>query len=236
MVQTRSKKSLKNIVFVFGGYFINLLLQLINRLLFVNYLSQEYLGINGLFSNILSMLALSELGIGAAIIYALYEPIAKKDIEKVKSLMLLYKKMYTAIGCFILVVGIAITPFVDFFIKEKLDIPYLKFYFLLYVLNSGISYFYTYKRSIIICNQEEYISTITTTLASFFTKGAQIAVLVLTRNFTLFLVIQILFTRLENIVISKIADKKFPYLKDNYIRPLSNDEKKKIKNNVFAMM
>ena len=91
--KSRTQKSIKNIIYAMGGYAVTLILQLVNRLVFVKCLSVEYLGINGLFTNILSMLALSELGIGTAIVFALYKPVAEKNIEKIKSLMALYKKL-----------------------------------------------------------------------------------------------------------------------------------------------
>lgn len=233
---SRSQKSLTNIIFAFGGYAVSLILQLVNRFVFVKFLTEEYLGINGLFSNILSMLALSELGIGTAIVFALYKPVAEKDIEKIKSLMALYKKLYTMIGWIILVIGFALTPFLQLFIKEMPDIPNLRIYYMLYVLNSGVSYFYTYKRSLIICNQDEFISTATTTLASVGTKLTQIIVLFLTRNYMLFLITQVIFTRLENVIIARIADKQYPYLKEKNIKPLEKSETAAIKKNVLAMM
>lgn len=217
------------------AYFLTLLLQLVNRYFFVKYLNTEYLGLNGLFTNMISLLSLSEMGIGTAMIYALYKPVANHNIEEIKSLMHLYKKLYTYIGVFILAVGTAFIPFLDYFIEEDTDIKYISLYFFLYVINAGISYFYTYKRSIIICNQQDYISTITTTTTTLITRIVQIVVLLLTGNFLLYLIVQILFTRIENIVISKIADKKYPYLLETDIQALSKEKLKKIKNNISAM-
>ncbi len=149
----RTKSSIKNVSITLVGALATMLLQLVNRKIFVNYLASEYLGLNGLFSNILSMLSLSELGVGTAMVYALYRPVAEKDVEKIKSLMALYKRMYTVIGSFILCIGLAITPFLGVFIKEMPDIPYIHLYYVMYVLDIGLSYFYTYKRSLIVCNR-----------------------------------------------------------------------------------
>lgn len=234
---SRTENSIKNISYAIIGYAVSLFLQLANRLVFVKLLSAEYLGISGLFTNVLSLLSLSELGVGAAIVFALYKPVAENDIEKIKSLMSLYKRLYSIIGSIILVVGLLLTPFLKYIIKEMPDdIPLIYLYYMLYVINSGISYFYTYKRSLIICNQEEYISTTTTMVASVGTKILQIVVLLLFKNYTLFLLVQIGFTRIENLVISKIADRRYPFLKEKNIVPLSTDEKLEIKTNVFAMM
>ena len=233
---SRTKNSIRNIIFTIAGFVITTLLQLVNRKVFILFLSSEYLGLNGLFSNILSMLSLSEMGIGTAIIFALYKPIAEKDTERIKSLMALYKKLYTCIGCFVLLAGAVLTPFLHLMIKEIPDIPYIHLYYLMFVIDSGMSYFYTYKRSLIICNQDNYISTTTTMLASAGTRIVQLVVLLLTHNYFLFLLVQILFTRLENVVISKIADRQYPFLKDKDYQILSREEKVSIRNNVLAMM
>lgn len=233
---SRMNKSIKNVSFAMAGYFVSVILQLINRLMFVRFLSAEYLGVNGLFTNIISLLAISELGIGTAIVFALYKPVAHKDTEKIKSLMALYKRLYAIIGWCILVVGTLLTPFLQFLIKEMPDIRFLRVYYILYVLNAGISYFFTYKKSLIICNQEEYISTSVTMAVSVCTKVSQILILCLTKSFLLYLILQVVFTGAENIVIARIADKKYPYLKDRDVKPLEKSETDNIRKNVFAMM
>ena len=232
----RTKSSIKNVSITMLGAIVTMLLQLINRRVFVNYLASDYLGLNGLFSDILSMLSLSELGIGAAMVFALYKPVAEKDYEKIKSLMQLYKKYYTIIGCFVLGVGIALTPFLKFLIKEMPNIPFIHLYYIMYVVDSGMSYFYTYKRSLIICNREDYISSMTTMLSSVGMRMVQLLVLVFTHNYFLFLLVQIIFTRVENIVISKIAEKKYPYLREKNIKSLDAETKEGIKKNIFAMV
>ena len=232
----RTKNSIRNVFFTIIGSMVITILQLVNRKVFVAFLAEEYLGLNGLFSNILSVLSVSEMGIGTAMIFSLYQPVANRDTEKIKSLMALYKKLYSVIGWFVLCAGAAITPFLHFFIKEMPDIPYIHLYFLMFVLDSGISYFYTYKRSIIICNQQDYISSISTMSASVATRITQLLILVFTHNYFLFLLAQIAFTRLENVIISKIADKKYPYLKEKNIQPLEKEDTDKIKKNIFAMM
>ncbi|HCX48262.1 MAG TPA: hypothetical protein DG757_04320, partial [Bacillus sp. (in: Bacteria)] len=128
-------------------------------MIFVQTLSSEYLGINGLFSNILSMLSIAELGVGAAIVYSLYKPLSEQDVPKIKTLMSLYKKAYITIGMFIAITGVIITPFLNFIIKDMPDIPYIEFIYVLFVLNSAMSYFFSYKRSLIIADQKRYIAT-----------------------------------------------------------------------------
>lgn len=232
----RTRSSIKNVAITMIGAIVTMLLQLVNRKVFVLFLSSEYLGLSGLFSDILSMLSLSEMGIGTAMVYALYKPVADKDIEKIKSLMLLYKRIYTIIGCFILFIGVALTPFLGGLINEMPDIPYIHLYFVMYILDAGMSYFYTYKRSLIICNRENYISSMTMMFSSIGLRATQLLVLLFTHNYFLFLLVQIIFTRLENVVISKIAEKKYPYLKEKNIRPLDKETTDQIRRNTFAMI
>lgn len=233
---SRTAKSVKNLIFTFGGYFITLVLQFISRSIFIKMLSAEYLGLSGLFSNILSILAVSELGIGTAMTYALYKPISDHNTEKIKSLMKLYKRLYTLIGLAIIVLGTLLAPFLQYLVADMPDIPYIRLYYLLYVFNSGISYFYSYKRSLIICDQQSYVSTVTTTIASITTKLLQIIVLYFTGNFMLFLLVQIGVTFAENIWISCIADKKYPFLREKNIEKLTADDKNSIKRNVKGML
>lgn len=152
MDKGRIHKSILNVIFSMGSSIIILVLSFINRTIFVRILSTEYLGLNGLFTNILGFLSLAELGIGSALNYTLYKPIKENDIELIKSIMHLYKKLYIGIGVFVIAAGLFITPFLSFFIKGMTENnSYILLYYILFVLNSGLSYFYTYKRALIIC-------------------------------------------------------------------------------------
>ncbi|MDE6024411.1 MAG: oligosaccharide flippase family protein [Lachnospiraceae bacterium] len=237
MEKSRTYNSVKNVIFSIGTYIITLILEFVSRTIFIHLLTEEYLGLNGLFANILSFLSLAELGVGTAMSYALYKPLKENDTEVVKSIMYLYRKLYCIIGFIVLAVGFMLTPFLPHLIKEMPEnMPYLYLYYILYVLNSGISYFYTYKRSIIICDQKEYISTISTTIAGISRLLLQIIVLLVTKSYSLYLVVMILTTLGENIVISTIAGKQYPYLKERNVDALSSEITTTIKKNVFAML
>ncbi|WP_346689595.1 hypothetical protein [uncultured Cloacibacillus sp.] len=218
------------------GQILGILIGFVSRKVFVMCLSAEYLGLNGLFSNILSMLALAELGVGSAIVYSLYKPIAQENTEEIKSLMRLYKQIYTAVGVFILIAGSALTPFLHLFIRELPNIPNIRQIYFIYVVNSAISYFFTYKRSIIIANQKWYVVTMYHYSLYFCMNVAQMFVLWLTRDFILFLLIQTASTFAENVLLSRKADSLYAYLRDKVIQPLSLDVKNEIKKNVFAMI
>lgn len=219
-----------------GGQLVALLMQLIVRIVFVRYLSNEYLGLSGLFSNILTMLSLVELGVGPAMTFSLYKPLAENNTPKVKSLMRLYQKTYRMIGVVVLVLGIITLPVYPYFINGKPDIPNLNLIYFLFVFNTGVSYFYSYKRSLIASDQKRYIETLTHYICYLIYNVVQIVVLVLTQNYILFLLCQVASTFLENLILSKIADKMYPYLKEKDAEPLSKEDIGMLKRNVGAMV
>lgn len=232
----RTKSSIKNLFFAMTGQSAALIISFFSRIAFMQVLGTEYLGLNGLFTNILSILSLVELGIGPAMTFSLYKPLAENDTEKVKSLMRLYKKAYISIGIVILIFGIIITPFLEVFIKTNPNIPYIHLIFLLFVLNAAISYFYSYKRSLIISDQKRYIATIYRYSFFVLLNIIQIIVLYLTHDFILFLVCQIIATFVENIIVSKKADKLYPFLKEKTVRKLDKPTFSEITRNVRAML
>lgn len=232
----RIKNSMKNIIFGLGGQIFTTLLSFISRTIFIYVLGGEYLGVNGLFSNILSMLSLAELGVGSAIIYNMYKPLAEKNKEQLKSLMKLYKNAYTLIGITIALIGLAITPFLNFIIKDKPDIPYLTVIYLLFLLNSVVSYFFIYKSSLIIADQKNYIVTIQRQKFMLIQTILQIIILLTTKNYIIYLLIQIICSFLLNLSLSKRADKIYPFLKERNVRSLNKNNKNEIFKHVAAMM
>ena len=182
------------------------------------------------------ILSFAELGIGNAIIYSMYKPLAIDDKEKIKSLMALYAKAYNLIGIFIFVAGLLVIPFMDYIIKDAPNIKEnLNFIYLLFLANTTISYFFVYKKSIIIADQKSYIVSLYQQAFHIIQVLAQIVFLLLTHEYILFLVIQIVCTLLNNIITAKKADRMFPYLRVGKPRPLDKEERKSIFTNVRAL-
>lgn len=138
----RTRNSIINLITALIGQIIGILAALISRVVFLKCLPIEYLGLSGLFTNILTIFSLVELGIGPAINFALYKPLAEKDNDKVKALMSLYKKAYISIGVIILILGIVFIPYYKFFIQAQGNIKNLDAIYFLYVLNTAVSYFF----------------------------------------------------------------------------------------------
>ena len=140
--RSRTEYSILNIIAGVGGYIVNTILGFICRMVFVKCLAADYLGVNGLFTNILTMLSLAELGIGGAIVYALYKPLAENDERKIASLVKVYGTAYKVIGCVIGIIGICLMPFLNIIITEQPNISesiYLLYIFKVIVVPSPIT-------------------------------------------------------------------------------------------------
>ncbi|MDT4762160.1 polysaccharide biosynthesis C-terminal domain-containing protein [Sphaerochaeta sp. PS] len=233
---SRISNSVKNFKFGTVGYFISYLGNFVTRKIFVMYLTVEYLGLNGLFSNILSLLSFAELGIGTAICFSLYKPLAFNEIDKIQALMQLFRKAYTTIGLLILGIGLSLIPLLPSILGEVPEIPHINFIYSLFVINSGISYFLGYKRTLLIADQKKYLDTTYYYGFQVVKYVLQVIVLVFTNNYILFLSVMLFTTVVENLVISQKANKIYPFLLEKGKKTLDRDEKLKIQKNVFALI
>ena len=236
-MESRTKNVAKN---AFVGLIMKIIIfivQFVCRTFFIKTLSTEYLGVNGLFTNILTMLSFAELGIGNAIIFKLYKPIAENNKEKVKTYLNFYKKAYVIIGIIILIVGICIIPFLKYIVNDAPNISEnLTFIYVLFLINSSVSYFFTYKRSIIYGYQKEYIATFRESIIVILQNIFQIIFLLLTHNYIVYLLIQVFATIIQNIWVSKKAEKMFPYIKEKEYKKLSKSEEKSIFKDVKSLL
>ena len=227
---------MKNIAFGLGGQMLNILMSFIMRTVFVNTLSEAYLGVNGLFTNILMVFSLADLGVGTAIIYSLYKPIAIGDKSKIQALMNMYATAYRIIGLVIIGLGLAMTPFLEVFVKTDQEIPDLKLIFMLFVLNTASTYFLSYKGTLITAHQKNYIVTNVVYSTSIVCYGIQILIMVLTKNYVFTLSIQVATNMLQNVITMIIANRMFPYIKKRNKMRLKQRERKKIFKNVRSLM
>ena len=231
----RTKQSLINIAVNLAGQAMNFLLAIISRSVLARMLPGEYLGINGLFYNVLNILSLAELGIGTAMQYAFYEPAAVEDRRKLQQLMNFYRHLYRMVAAAITAIGLMLVPFLGILVKEGERIDNLVLIYLLYLAQSVCSYFFVYKTVIITANQKQYICNLyvyACTLARYF---LQIAVLLWTKDFMIYLGIQIFFTILPNILSSKRAERMYPYIREDLKSFPEQEEKRKIYKNIRAM-
>ena len=233
---SRTSNMIRNISFSFLGQGIGILASFIVRIVFIRILGSTYLGLDGLFSNILTILSLSELGVGTAITYSLYKPLAEKDESKLKSLMALFKKVYTVIGLVIFGIGFGLTPFLSFFINDMPDIKGLEIIYMLFVTNTAVSYFFSYKRNLILADQNRHIETIYRYGFYIAMNFIQIIYLIISKDYFGYLIIQVIMTILSNWSLSLKADKMYPFLKEKNIKKLSKKEKNEIVKNTKGLM
>lgn len=230
----RTKNSIKNTSVSFITNLLTIIIGLIAQGIFIKILGSEYLGINGLFSNIISMLGIVELGVGSAIIYHLYKPIAEENIKKVKALMNFYKKCYTIIALIILTIGLMITPYLNLFIEEvTIDIN-ISLVYILFIIEIVCSYLLSYKRSIINANQKNYLVNFIHIGYLVILNILEIIILVLTKNYYLYLGLKIVMRIIENVGVTLLANKLYPYLKNNNEK-LDENTKKDIFQKVKAL-
>ncbi len=235
--RSRTEYSMLNILTGLGGYVLNTILGFLCRMVFVRYLAEDYLGVNGLFTNVIAMLSLAELGVGGAIVYALYKPLAEHDEGKIASLVQFYGKAYRIIGIVVAGIGTLLIPFLDFIIQSPPNIQ--ESIYLLYVINlfnTASTYFFSYRSSLIIAAQQNYIVTGLNYLVTIVQSILQMIALRVTHNYLFYLLIQTAGTFLYNVMVSKIAVVKFPYIKNKNIEPLSKSERKKIFENIRDLM
>ncbi|MGL5617132.1 MAG: lipopolysaccharide biosynthesis protein [Sarcina sp.] len=224
----RVKNSLKNIYAALQGQIITMLFSFFNRTIFIYYLGKTLLGVNSVFSNILNIFSLIELGVGQAITLRLYKAVARDDKDEIRVLLKLYKRLYIIIAFFIVLISIIFIPFLKYFIKTNESINHLVIIYLLFVVNSIIPYIYCYKTAIIVASEKNYIVSKINYKVSICTNLAQILVLYLTKSYIVYLIIAIIFGIIKNIYISYKVKKIYPYLEKKEKLLISTETKKSI--------
>lgn len=215
-----------------------LLVNFIQRTVFIYVLGRTLSGVNGVYTDVLSVLSLTELGIGTALNYSLYKPVAEHNIEKIKSYMRFYKRAYLTIAGVIAVLGIAISPFLKYILKNpgNLTVRELTLYYYLFLFNTVISYFVTYKYSLVNAEQKNYIQTNITTLTKMATATVQIAVLLLFRNFLFYLLAQSVVELLQKIFVTAYLNRLYPYLRDPNVQKLTTQETQVVATKTKALI
>lgn len=236
---SRVNKSLKNTVFGLVGMICALIVSFATKSVFVRLLGAEYNGVNGLFTNILQVLNLAELGFATSIAYALYKPLKAGDERTTAALMSYFAKIYRIIAIVVTVAGCCCIPFLQYLIAEDLSelsftINQLRGYFAMFLANTVCSYLLAYKRTIITADQNNYLVTNVDNTFNILLNIVQIILLLIYKNFYAYLATMIAKTVINNLVLHIIASKKYPYLHTYRKEKLSKIEKSAIFKNVQA--
>ena len=214
MESSRTKNAVRNIIWGMIERITALLIPFICRTVFIKILGAEYLGLGSLFTSILSVLSISELGFGTAIVFSMYQPIAEDDNDTVCALLNAYRKIYKVVGTVILAVGLMIMPFVKFLVKGDCP-PDVNIYILyaIFLANTVLSYFlYAYKAALFSAYQRNDLASKRNALINMLANILQIVVLLVFKNYYCYIIIMPCMTMVTNITNAVLAKKMFPQI------------------------
>ena len=225
----RTKSTIKNVKTGLINKTIMLIFPFIIRTILIKKLGADYLGLSSLFTSILQVLNLTELGFSNAIVYSMYKPLAENDVKKVSALMNFNKKVYRIMGLLIATIGLCLLPFIKNFISGSIpnDINVYILY-VIYLTNTVLTYFlFAYKSALLTANQRNDILNNISSLVNVIQFVAQIIVLITLKNYYIYIILTIFTTILNNLLVSYIFNKK--YSNYNCSGNICKNEKKGIK-------
>jgi O-antigen/teichoic acid export membrane protein len=231
----RTTSSIKNVLVSTIMSIVVILVGFITQRIFVEILGLEHLGVNGLFVNIISMLGIVELGLGSAIVYHLYVPMSARDSDSIKTLIEFYKKGYRVIASVVAGIALSVMPFLGA-IVGKVNIPEsIYIIYLLFIMDVVCSYLLVYKRSILYADQKNYIINFVHIGYTLAMNGLQIAILLFMRNYYLYLIIKVIMRVIENVIITTIVNKRYPFLNNGEALPIDDNIKQGIVKKIKAL-
>ena len=230
------QKSFKNITTSIISHIVLLIIAIIVRRLLIQYIGNDVNGLNSLFSSIIGMLAVAELGVGRAIVYSMYSPIVAGDEKSVAALFNLYKKLYRIIGGVILASGLVVMPFLPKLIRdyEVLDVN-VYITFLLTLISVVLTYLYSAKTSLIEAHADNYITTGIATVSHVCSYAFQIVAILIFHSFVAFLICQVIGTMMIWILTEIVVQKRYPEI-IRMRESVDNSTKKEIIRNTKAMV
>lgn len=237
---SRGKNSILNLITGFGGQLFTIVLNFIARTVFITTLGKEYLGINGLFADILTMLSLTELGLDTAINFKLYKPLAEGDQQRCRVLMKFYRDAYRIVAIVMAILGICFIPALPIIIHDYDSLARLNinaiFIFLIYLTQSVSSYlFFASEAAIVKADQHEYLLNISKYIVQTFAFISQILILIIRKSFVEYTISLVLFAILQNVVNAYIARKKYRWAFQKTSESIDKTEIKSIFKDLGAL-
>lgn len=231
----RIKNSIKNIYISILTQIIIIILGFVSRKIFIDNLGTEYLGINGLLGNVLSMLSLVEGGIGVSIVYNLYKPLAENDKPKIIALIQLYKKLYGVLSIVIFLLSLTLYPFLGILMKDVSEIKFINIIYFIFVSKNIISYLNAHKWSLINADQKGYVLAKYNLIFNVLTTIVKIIVLIITKSYILFLLIESIIFVIQNLWNGRVVNKRYSYIKTKKKYYVEKDIKDNLIINVKAL-
>ncbi len=224
-----STRMLKNSIISVAAQILTLLLQFVNRRVFVMFLDIEYLGYQSVFGNIFSLLSVAELGIGGIISFHLYREIVTDNKEEIGKLMYLYKWVYRIIALMVALLGLAACVFVPYIVKDAMrSLGYLYTVYFLQLASNVAGYFLSYRRTILQADQKEYKCVEIDLYVHIALQAVQLGLLAVFKNYIVYLLVQLSMAVVSNIIIYRLTDREYPYLKEKYTVTREDIEKRNI--------
>lgn len=208
----RTQKTIRNSITGLAEQVITVVLSIVSRKVFLQYIGVELLGLNSTFASILSTLSLAELGFQKVIVFHLYGALAKGDQKRVNSIVNVYKVVYRCIGCFFILTSLCCVPFLQVFLSDIEATPNVRLYFMIQALAGACTYFLAYKRNILYADQQSYVSTLIDTIINTTATLIGIAVILFTRSYLLYLIVTLVKIYLSNLLVHLACIKRYPYL------------------------
>lgn len=231
----RSKKALYNVIANSIVHVLQIVLSLVVRKTFLVTLGADVLGLNSFFNSVLSMLSLTELGIGVSVATCLYKPLAEEDYEKVNAYMALLKKVYYVISLIIFVVGILLIPLLPYLTESGCDNDFIIKAFVLYLFATAITYLFSYKKTLLSADQRNYVINLIQIGYKLLINGGYLIALIVFKNYYVFLLVMIICNFAESFIAAKVCDRYCPYLNAN-ASSLTKDETKVLVEKIKGML
>lgn len=201
---------MSNVLFGLISKSITMILEFASRIIFIQVLGVEVLGINSVFISVVQMLSLAELGITNAMVFSFYRPLARDDKEELAALVFFYRRIYLAIAVAVVCLGTLMIPFLPYVLQmESLSLDYLLAYFLV-LCDTAVSYLFVYRVTLIRADQRGYIVTRYEIVVNLIRTVAQIAALAITGSYVLYLLIKVIGTSIYNFISSARVKKDYP--------------------------
>jgi len=219
-----------------GNNLALVLLGLLSRSLFLDYIGLDYLSVAQVISNLLTVLAFTDLGIGGAVIYMLYAPVAHHDVLRVQGILYLFRRYNRYIGVAIFVLGLMLLPFLPFFIQTGVPQSEVTIIYLLNLVTSASSYFFTYRSVLFSAHQQDYLVSVLGTVVSFVRIFLQCALIYITHSYFVFLITGLIAGTAQNAFLYIFAGRRyaelFPLKGDGATAELTRE----LRHNLFSMI
>lgn len=234
--ESRTNNVIKNTTITMVCYIMYLIVSFVCRTIFTKKLGAEYLGIGGLFSDILTILSFAELGLGSSLVYYLYKPLAEENYNKVNLYIKFYKKIYNAIILIILILGLGIIPFLKYLVEAPNVKESLILLYILYLIQTLTSYLFVDKKTLLTADQKNYVISLFTEITNLFMNIFQCIILIAFEDFVYYFLLSIIFGILNNIFCSIYVSKKYKYLNNKVDGKLSENDVQDLKRDTKGLV